>query len=102
VIVEHIKNDSPNLIVYLQKLGLKKKAKQIEEQKLSSKVHLQKVKVEQIEEQKVGSKLYLQKVKVEHVKEGPTSYIQVETIDQIYDQKFHKYLDYCWIQKSII
>jgi hypothetical protein len=63
---------------------------------------MQKVKVEQIEEQKVGSKADLEKAKVEYVEEGSTLDIQVETIDQIYDQRFQKYLGYCWIQKSII
>jgi len=60
------------------------------------------VKVEHVKEQKLGSKVNLQKVKVEHVEEGSTLNIQVEIIDQIYNQRFQKYLDYCWIQKSII
>jgi hypothetical protein len=60
------------------------------------------VKVKHIEEQKLGSKVYLQKVKVEHVEEGSTLDIQVELVDQIYNKKFQKYLDYHWIQKSIV
>ncbi len=48
--VKHVKNDSISLKVYLQKTRLKKKAEQVEEQKLGSKIDLQKVKVEQIEE----------------------------------------------------
>ncbi len=60
------------------------------------------MKVEHVKEQKLGSKVNLQKVKVEHVEEGSTLNIQVEIIDQIYNQRFQKYLDYCWIQKSII
>jgi hypothetical protein len=53
VTIKHIKNDSPNLRVYLQKIGLKEK-------------------VEQVEEQTLGSKVNLQKVKIKHVKEGST------------------------------
>jgi len=44
----------------------------------------------------------MQKVKVEHVKDGSTSNIQVETVNQIYNQRFQKYLNHHWIQKSII
>jgi hypothetical protein len=67
----------------LQKIGFKKK-------------------VEQVEKQKIGSKAYLQKVKVEHVKEKSTSDTQVEIVDEIYNQRFQKYLYYCWIQKFIV
>jgi hypothetical protein len=38
--VEHVEND--NLKVYLQKIGLKEKVKQVEEQELGSKVNLKK------------------------------------------------------------
>jgi hypothetical protein len=48
---------------------------------------VEKMKVEQIEEQKVSSKANMQKVKLEHVEEKSTSDIQVETIDQIYNQR---------------
>jgi hypothetical protein len=41
-------------------------------------------------------------MKVKHVREGSRSYIQVETVNQIYNQRFQKYLDHFWIQKSII
>jgi hypothetical protein len=41
-------------------------------------------------------------MKVKHVEEGSTLYIQVEIVDLIYNQRFQKYLDYRWIQKSII
>jgi hypothetical protein len=41
-------------------------------------------------------------VKVDHVKEGSTWDIQVELVDQIYNKRFQKYLDYSWIQKSIV
>jgi hypothetical protein len=41
-------------------------------------------------------------VKVEHVKKGSTLNIQVETVDQFYNQRFKKCMDYCWIQKSTI
>jgi hypothetical protein len=44
----------------------------------------------------------MQKVKVEHVKDGSTSNIQVETVNQIYNQRFQKYLNHRWIQKFII
>ncbi len=50
----------------------------------------------------MGSKAYLQKVKVEHVEEKSTLSIQVETLDEIYNQRFQKYLNYYWIQKSIV
>jgi len=60
------------------------------------------VKVEHVEEQKLGSKENLQKVKVEHVEEGSTLNIQVEIVDQIYNQRFQNYQDYRWIQKAII
>ncbi len=52
--------------VYLQKTGFKKK-------------------VEQVKEQKIDSKIDLQKVKVEHVDKGSTSDIQVEIINYIYN-----------------
>jgi len=70
--VKHVKNDSISSKVYLQKTRLKKK-------------------VEQIEEQKLGSKIDLQKVKVEQIEEKSTINIHIETI-----------WDYHWIQKSII
>ncbi len=60
------------------------------------------MKIEQVEDQKLGSKLDLQKVKVEHVKKGSKKDIEVEIVDHICNQKFQKYLDYCWIQKSIV
>jgi hypothetical protein len=66
VIVKHV-NNSPSLKVYLQKIGLKEKVEQVE-QKLWSKVHLQKMKVNNVEEQKLGSKIDLKKVNVKHVK----------------------------------
>jgi hypothetical protein len=44
----------------------------------------------------------LQEVKVEHVEEGLMKDIKVEIVDQIYNKRFQKYLDYHWIQKSII
>jgi hypothetical protein len=40
----------------------------------------------------------LQKVKIKHVKEGSTWDIQVQIVDQIYNQRFQKYLNYYWIQ----
>jgi hypothetical protein len=58
MIVKHVENNSPSLRVYLQKISLKEKVKQVEKQKLNSKIDLQ-------------------KVKVEHVEEGLTSNIQV-------------------------
>jgi len=67
------------------------KIKHVEEQKLGSKVDLQKVKVEHVEQQKLGSKENLQKVKVEHVEKGSTLNIQVEIVDQIYNQRFQNY-----------
>ncbi len=66
VIVEHVESSSPSLRVYLQKTNLKKKVEQVKEQKLCSKVDLQ-------------------KVRVEHVEEGSTSDIQVELVNQIYN-----------------
>ncbi len=78
------------------------KIKHLEEQKLGSKVDLQKVKVEHVEQQKLGSKENLQKVKVEHVEKGSTLNIQVEIVDRIYNQRFQNYWDYHWIQKAII
>jgi hypothetical protein len=62
VTIEHVKSSSPSLRVYLQETSFKKKVKQVEEQKLCSKVHLQ-------------------KVKVKHVEEGSTLDIQVELVD---------------------
>ncbi len=50
VLVKHVKNSSPSLRVYLQKTSIKEKVKQVEEQKLSSKIDLQKVKIEHVEE----------------------------------------------------
>ncbi len=58
------------------------------------------MKVEQVEEQKFGSELDLQKLKVEHVEKGSRKDMEVETLNQIYN--FQKYLDYRWIQKSIV
>jgi len=77
--VKHVKNDS--LKVYLQKICLKEKVKQVEEQELGSKLNLKKKKKS--------------KVKVKHVGKGLTSKIQIENIDQISNQRFRKYLDYC-------
>jgi Tfp pilus assembly PilM family ATPase len=67
------------------------KVEQVKEYKLGLKVNLQKVKVEQVEEQKLGSKIDLQKVKVELVEEGSTRDIEVETVDQIYNERFQKF-----------
>jgi hypothetical protein len=39
------------------------------------------VKVKQVKEQKLGSKVDLQKVKVEHVEEGSRKDIEVEIVD---------------------
>ncbi len=50
VTIEHVDNNSPSLKVYLQKTSLTKKVEQVEEQKLYSKIDLQKVKVEHVEE----------------------------------------------------
>ncbi len=88
--------------IYLQKSGLREK----EEQELISKVDLQ-VKVKcQVDEQNQGSKVDLQtidlNVKIELVKETSTLDIQIEIVDQIDSQKFKKYLDYHWIQISIV
>jgi hypothetical protein len=66
VTVQHVESSSLGLIIYLRKTSLKKKVKQVKEQKLWSKVDLQ-------------------KVKIEHVEEGSTSNIQVELVDQIYN-----------------
>jgi len=68
------------------------------------KVDLQKVRVEHVEKQKLGSKVALQKVKVKNVKKkkGSTLDIQVEIVDHVYNQRLNKYLDYHWIQKSIV
>jgi hypothetical protein len=60
------------------------------------------VKVGHVEEQKLGSKVDLQQAKVEHVEKGSRLNIQVEIVDQIYNQRFQNYLNYRWIQKSII
>ncbi len=46
------------------------------------------MKVKHVEEQKLGSKVCLQKVKVEHVEKGSTLDIQVELVDHIYNKKF--------------
>jgi hypothetical protein len=96
-----LKNESSSLKFYLQKLGLREK-----EEQLISKVDLQ-VKVQcQVNEQNQGSKVDLQtidlNVKVELVKKTSTLDIQIEIVDQIDNQKFKKYLDYHWIQKSIV
>jgi hypothetical protein len=50
VIVKHVENNNPSLRVYLQKTSLKEEVEQVEEQKLSSKIDLQKVKVKHVEE----------------------------------------------------
>jgi hypothetical protein len=63
VIIEHVKNNCPSLRVYLQKIAFKEKVEKVEEQKLCSKVDLQKMKVDHVEEQKLGSKIDLEKVK---------------------------------------
>jgi len=60
------------------------------------------VKVKHIEKKNLGSKVYLQKVKIKHVEDGSTFDIQVELVDQIYNHKFQKYLDYHCIQKSLV
>ncbi len=102
-----LKNESSSLKVCFQKSGLKEK----EEQELISKVDLKEpnlqMKVEcQVDEQNQGSKVDLQtlalNVKIEFVEDASTLEFQIETIHQIYNQKFKKYLDYRWIQKFII
>ncbi len=80
----------------------KVKVKQVEKQKLSLEVDLQKVKVEQVEKQKLGLEMDLQKTKVEHVEEGSNKDVKVEIVDQIYNQRFQKCMDYCCIKKSIL
>ncbi len=60
------------------------------------------MKIGHVKEQKLGSKVDLQKVKVEHVKEESTLNRHVQIVDLIYNKRFQKYLDYCWIQKSIV
>jgi hypothetical protein len=62
IIVEHVKNVSSSLRVYLQQIRFKKKVEQVKEQKLGLKVNMQKVKAEQVEEQKL-------RLKVEQVEE---------------------------------
>jgi hypothetical protein len=39
---------------------------------------------------------------IEQIEEKSTLDIQIENVDEIYNQKFQKYLNYCWIQKSIV
>ncbi len=74
--IKHIENDSLSQKVYLQKIGFQKK------------------KVEQLQDQKLGSKAYVQNMKIEHVEEKSTLDTQVEIVDDIYNQRFQKYLNY--------
>ncbi len=67
----------------MQQICLRKKVKQVKEQKIGSKVDLQKVKVEQVQEQKIGLEVCMQNVKVEHVEKGSTKDREVEIVDQI-------------------
>jgi len=67
VIVECVENVNPSLRIYLKQICLKEKVEQVEEQKLGSKVDLQKVKVEQVKEQKLGLEVDIEKVKIEQV-----------------------------------
>jgi hypothetical protein len=65
------------------------------------------VKVEcQIDEQNQGSKINMQtldfNVKIKLVKDASTLKFRIEIVDQIYNHKFKKYLDYHWIHKSIV
>ncbi len=60
--IERVDNNSPSLKVYLQKTRLKEK-------------------VEHVEEEKLGSKVDLQKMKIEHVEEGSTLEIQIEIVN---------------------
>ncbi len=53
MIINHVKNSSPSLRVYLQKTSIKEEVEQVEEQKLSWKINLHKAKVEHVEEQKL-------------------------------------------------
>jgi hypothetical protein len=62
VTIERVDNNSPSLKVYLQKTRLKEK-------------------VEHVEEEKLGSKVDLQKMKIEHVEEGSTLEIQIEIVN---------------------
>ncbi len=41
-------------------------------------------------------------VKIKLVKDASTLKFQIEIVDQIYNHKFKKYLDYHWIHKSIV
>jgi hypothetical protein len=102
-----LKNESSSLKVYLQKSSLREKEKQELISKVDSKEPQLHVKVKcQVDEQNQGSKVDLQtldlNVKIKLVKDASTSKFQRETIDQIYNQNFKKYMDYHWIQKSII
>ncbi len=74
MIVEHVKNDSTSLRVYLEKASLKQK-------------------VEQEKRARIKFKNISTKGESGAYKKGLTSNIQVEIIDQIYNQRFQKYLD---------
>ncbi len=99
------------------------KIEHLEEQKLGSKVDLQKVKNRTCKRAKIRfkcrfakgesgtfrrtktrfkSRFAKGKNKACKKKGGSTLDIQVEIIDNFYNQRFQKYLNYHWIQKSIV
>jgi hypothetical protein len=80
---------STNSTVVMHKPNLKIKVEHVKEQVDLQKPNL-KTRIKHVEEQ---IDLYKPNLKIK-VKESSETYI----IDQIYNQRFDKYLDYCWIQ----
>ncbi len=62
------------------------------------------MKVQQLDDQLCNSRIDLQQrdLKIKPIEETSPLEFGIEIIDHIYNQRFKKYLDYHWIQQSII
>jgi hypothetical protein len=71
--IEHVEKRNPSLKIYLQTIGLKEKLKQVEQQKLNSKVNMLKVKIENVKKgstsniQNFGLDLHLEVPKISYL-----------------------------------
>jgi len=95
-----------SLKLFLQKTSLKEKVYIVNEEQPSFKVDVQnitlQVKIKQVNDQPPNSKVYLQQIDLKITSCRREIINRVWNINHIYNQRFKKYLDYCWIQQSIV
>jgi len=62
------------------------------------------MKVEQLDDRLISSKIDLQQrdLNIKPIEEKSPLKSEIEIINHIYNQRFKKYLDYHWIQQSIV